>query len=79
MANMNEKNRQSFIFAKARGEEVSFSYCAKSDGHERIVVGDVIDVTESHVALHDRVRSGNPRVFILDRIRGAALRLPSSS
>ncbi len=75
MANINEVNRFSFIAARARGEDVAFSYTAKSDGHERVVVGTVEAITDSHVTLVDRVRNGGIRVFILDRIRGQVLRL----
>lgn len=78
MADMNETNRSTFRIARTSGEEVAFSYCAKSDGHERLVVGSVVEVTSGHVTLIDRVRNGAPRVFILDRVRGSALRLPSS-
>ena len=75
MATINDRNRIEFGIAKRRGEEVAFSYCAKSDGHERIVVGTVEELTENHVALNDKVRGGSYRLFILDRIRGSILRL----
>lgn len=78
MADMNETNRSTFRTARILGAEVAFSYCAKSDGHERIVVGSVLNVTNGHVTILDRVRNGAPRVFILDRVRGSALRLPST-
>ena len=75
MANINDRNRVQLNQAKFENEEVAFSYCAKSDGHERIVAGSVEEVTESHVVLRDRIRKGNYRMFILDRIRGGVLRL----
>lgn len=75
MANVNVKNRTQLNIAKLYKEDVAFSYCAKSDGHERTVVGQVEDVSDSHVTIRDRVREGAYRVFILDRIRGSILRL----
>jgi predicted DNA-binding transcriptional regulator YafY len=76
MANINDRNRLQLRIAQQEEKEVVFSYCAKSDGHERVVVGSVVDVSESHVTLLDRVR-GAYRVFILDRVRGNVLRLNS--
>jgi len=75
MANINDKNRLQLKVAQRMGQDVTFSYCAKSDGHERIVAGEVEEITESHVLLKDKVRDGNYRMFILDRIRGSILRL----
>lgn len=75
MANVNDRNRLQFRIAQRDGDDVAFSYSAKSDGHERVVAGEVTDVTSSHVTLRDRVRGGNYRVFIMDRIRGGVLRL----
>lgn len=71
MANINEKNRFSLRTAQRTGNEVAFSYTAKSDGHERVVVGTVDSVTDYHVTILDRVREDAYRVFILDRIRGS--------
>lgn len=73
MGNINSFNRAVFLGAQAQNEEVTFTYCAKSDGHERSAVGRVEVVTPTHVTLYDRVRD-NYRVFILDRIRGKVMR-----
>lgn len=67
MANVNERNVRKFLAAQREGMEVAFSYVAKSDGHTRVVVGEVEDVTDSHLTLWDRVRDSY-RVFIVDRI-----------
>ena len=75
MANVNDRNRLQLRVAQRAGEDVAFSYCAKSDGHERVVAGRVEEVTDTHVTLRDRVRDGDYRVFILDRVRGSILRL----
>lgn len=75
MADINVRNRTQLNIAKLYDQDVAFSYCAKSDGHERVVAGEVVEVTNSHVTLKDRVRENNYRVFILDRIRGSILRL----
>jgi len=75
MANINDRNRTQLRVAQSMGQNVAFSYCAKSDGHERVVAGEVVEITPSHVTLRDQVRSGDYRVFILDRVRGAILRL----
>lgn len=75
MANINVQNRTQLNLARHYNQDVAFSYCAKSDGHERVVTGEVVEVTPSHVTMRDRVRDGNYRVFILDRIRGSILRL----
>ncbi|MCA1800427.1 MAG: hypothetical protein LC650_03965 [Actinobacteria bacterium] len=75
MANINDVNRFILRSALRDGNEVAFSYTAKSDGHERVVVGTVETVTDYHVTLTDRVRGNAVRVFILDRVRGSILRL----
>jgi len=75
MANINDVNRSILRTARYTGAEVAFSYTAKSDGHERVVVGTVDNVTDNHVTMLDRVRGNAVRVFILDRVRGSVLRL----
>lgn len=77
MANMNDRNRAFCLTSQTLDQSVAFSYSAKSDGHVRIAVGNVVDVTDNHVTLRDRVRGGSFRTFILDRVRGSVIRMPS--
>lgn len=72
--NINDRNRGVLMASQQSGNEVTFTYCAKSDGHERTVVGTVDVVTGNHVTIFDRVRNSY-RVFILDRIRGTVMGL----
>jgi len=72
MGNINTYNWSILDNARAEEGQVTFTYCAKSDGHERAAVGFVYALSNTHVTLFDRVRN-NYRVFIMDRIRGKVL------